>query len=92
MSAEGWYKDPFSLHENRWFSAGRPTDLVSDAGVEGKDAPPTDSYDGPLEDVAAVEAADGSDLLRAGSDWVPASERGIAAATIDQAGGTWRPT
>ena len=40
MDEEGWYADPFKIHEARWFSAGRPTDLVSDAGSESRDAPP----------------------------------------------------
>jgi hypothetical protein len=26
---EGWYEDPASRHEYRWFSDGVPTDLVA---------------------------------------------------------------
>jgi hypothetical protein len=37
---EGWYTDPFGLHEARWMSAGRPTKLVRDGTVESYDAPP----------------------------------------------------
>jgi hypothetical protein len=42
ISAEpqGWYEDPFRLHEARYFSAGRPTKLVRDGDVEGYDEPP----------------------------------------------------
>jgi hypothetical protein len=29
VEAEGWYRDPYELHTDRWFSAGRPTALVS---------------------------------------------------------------
>jgi hypothetical protein len=24
MHAEGWYRDPYGLHADRWFSNGRP--------------------------------------------------------------------
>lgn len=34
MKAEGWYQDPYKIHEDRWFSDGSPTALVRDAGVD----------------------------------------------------------
>lgn len=37
MEAEGWYRDPYLVHEDRWFSAGQPTKLVRDAGIEDYD-------------------------------------------------------
>ncbi len=37
---QGWDVDPFGLHERRYFSAGEPTNLVSDGGVESYDPPP----------------------------------------------------
>jgi hypothetical protein len=37
---EGWYTDPFGQHEARWMSAGTPTKLVRDRGVESYDDPP----------------------------------------------------
>jgi len=37
---EGWYQDPFRLHEARYFSAGRPTRLVRDGDVESYDEAP----------------------------------------------------
>ena len=37
---QGWYEDPFRLHEARYFSAGRPTKLVRDGRVESYDEPP----------------------------------------------------
>ena len=37
---EGWYRDPFAIHEDRWMSQGRPTKLVRDGGVEANDPPP----------------------------------------------------
>jgi hypothetical protein len=39
-SAEGWYRDPYGIHQDRWFSAGTPTSLVRDGGTEGHDDPP----------------------------------------------------
>ena len=38
--AEGWYRDPFAIHEDRWMSQGRPTKLVRDGGAEAYDPPP----------------------------------------------------
>jgi hypothetical protein len=66
VQAEGWYRDPYLAHEDRWFSAGQPTKLVRDGEVEDYDPPP----DGPPK-LALVEArqsqpSDGSDLRRAG--------------------------
>jgi hypothetical protein len=52
--AQGWYLDPYGRHEQRWFSAGRPTVLVRDQGVEGHDQPPDTPP--PLPLVAAPEA------------------------------------
>ncbi len=38
---QGWQADPFGLHELRYFSAGNPTKLVRDAGVDAYDEPPS---------------------------------------------------
>jgi len=43
-SLEGWYTDPFELHEARWMSQGTPTHLVRDDGVEGNDPPPNEPF------------------------------------------------
>jgi hypothetical protein len=37
---QGWYRDPFGNHDERWFSGGRPTNLVRDQGTESYDAAP----------------------------------------------------
>jgi hypothetical protein len=37
---EGWFTDPYGRHEARWLSAGHPTKLVRDGGVESYDEPP----------------------------------------------------
>jgi hypothetical protein len=64
VEAEGWYRDPFELHADRWFSAGRPTALVRDGGVESHDAPPSANFDGPLVEVSHPDPA-ADDLNRA---------------------------
>lgn len=61
MAAEGWYCDPFGVHQHRWFSVGWPTDLVRDAGHESRDAPPAGDYLKPLLEIADT-SVDGNDL------------------------------
>jgi hypothetical protein len=56
----GWCNDPYGRHEHRWLTAGKPTALVGDGGVESQDPPP----DGPfiLEPVLLEDnAADGDE-------------------------------
>lgn len=66
MDAEGWYRDPWDRHEERWWSAGRATALVRDGDVEGHDPPPAETWDGELEALTPPETDDGAtDLLRA---------------------------
>jgi hypothetical protein len=55
MKAEGWYVDPYELHQARWVSDGTPTKLVRDNGVVSYDPPPITPYKGPLEPVAGSE-------------------------------------
>jgi hypothetical protein len=52
MKEEGWYTDPYRLHEKRWFSDGSPTKLVSDGGIEATDPPPNTPFIEPPEPVA----------------------------------------
>ncbi len=65
---QGWFVDPFGLHQHRWFSQGRPTALVRDGRAEAQDPPP----DRPLPDrlvpapVAQPPAQPSDDRLRAG--------------------------
>ena len=67
MHEEGWYTDPFGLHEARWMSDGKPTGLVRDGVVEATEAVP----DGPptaTPQRLVAEGADGlatSDVLQA---------------------------
>jgi hypothetical protein len=66
--AQGWYQDPYAIHEDRYLSDGVPTKLVRDDGQESYDPPP----DRPLPPGRLVsaeqpddEAMNGADLHRA---------------------------
>jgi hypothetical protein len=48
---QGWCADPFQLHEERYFSSGRPTKLVRDGKLESYEDPP--SYDVPDDEPEA---------------------------------------
>jgi hypothetical protein len=61
----GWCNDPYGRHEHRWLTAGEPSVLVGDGGVESQDPPP----DGPfvVEPVLMGDnSVDGDDLRRVG--------------------------
>jgi hypothetical protein len=66
-SAEGWYLDPYGVHEQRWISEGRPSNLVRDGDQESKDEssdrPPSHPYAPIPIDLAGSPGR--SDLLRA---------------------------
>lgn len=63
-AAEGWFGDPYGLHEDRWFSEGDPTKLVRDGGVESYDDPPAGPRPGPPAPLPEEEGSPG-DLRRA---------------------------
>jgi hypothetical protein len=65
--AEGWFEDPYRLHQYRWFSKGKPSKLVRDGQIETEDAPPDMPYVGALVREASDTArnAGGADLRRA---------------------------
>jgi hypothetical protein len=65
MEAEGWYVDPYGVHEDRWISGGSPTGLVRDGGVEAQDPPPALPFTGELQPSPEREVVDGEDLRRA---------------------------
>ena len=65
MKAQGWYRDPYGLHEDRYFSDGQPTKLVRDGSVECYDPPPPGAPDRELVEVTPSESGDGLDLRRA---------------------------
>jgi hypothetical protein len=65
MQPQGWYQDPYGVHEDRYFSEGQPTKLVRDGEGEVYDPPPPGEPPEPLIEVPEVEPLDGSALLRA---------------------------
>jgi hypothetical protein len=56
---QGWSADPFGVHEERYFSAGRATKLVRDRKVESYDDPPSATYRVPDEAAEAERFAPG---------------------------------
>jgi hypothetical protein len=65
VKAQGWYRDPYGLHEDRYFSAGQPTKLVRDGGAESYDPPPPRPSAVELVEVTPSPPTNGSDLRRA---------------------------
>ena len=65
MDAQGWYRDPYLVHEDRYFSAGEPTKLVRDGGIESYDPPPAGPPKAALVEVPVARPSDGSELQRA---------------------------
>jgi hypothetical protein len=71
---QGWCTDPWGRYEERWFSAGRPTELVRSQGRELSDPVPRSVPDAMPAPVSWGDGqADGIDLLR--SDRASASAR-----------------
>ena len=66
MKAQGWYRDPYGMHEDRYFSDGHPTKLVRDHGAESYNPPPPHPPEVELVEVAHRPPAAASDLRRVG--------------------------
>ena len=82
MKAQGWFRDPYRVHEDRYFSDGRPTKLVRDDGVECYDPPPPGPPEVELVEVSDTQPAEASDLRRA-------DERAAGKAVFDQEAAFW---
>lgn len=65
MKAQGWYRDPYGVHDDRYFSDGHPTKLVRDGRVESYDLPPPRPPEVELVEVIHRPLTYGSDLRRA---------------------------
>jgi hypothetical protein len=65
VKAQGWYRDPYCVHEDRYFSDGQPTKLVRDRGAECYDPPPPVPPKMELVEVEQSQPGDGSDMRRA---------------------------
>lgn len=64
-AAEGWYRDPYGIHQDRWFSAGTPTALVRDQGTEGHDDPPGYPPPAPPAEIPETDQFPADDFRRA---------------------------
>jgi hypothetical protein len=62
---EGWFTDPYELHEARWLSNGRPTKLVRDGEATSYDEPPEGEFTRVPQPIEPGPNAGPSDLLRA---------------------------
>jgi hypothetical protein len=96
--AQGWYRDPWAIHEDRYFSGGTPTKLVRDGSRESYDEPPPGESPPEAGLVSAErlpdEANGGSDLRRAdGAADDPPYEAGKARRAVldvfDRTSGQW---
>jgi hypothetical protein len=65
VKAQGWYRDPYCIHEDRYFSDGQPTRLVRDGSMECYDPPPPGPPKAELAEVRQSQTGDGNDLRRA---------------------------
>lgn len=65
MKAQGWYRDPYCVHEDRYFSDGQPTKLVRDGSAESYDPPPPGPPPIELVEAEHSQLADSSELRRA---------------------------
>jgi hypothetical protein len=65
MEAQGWYRDPYGIHEDRYFSQGQPTKLVRDGTTDSYDPPPPGPPRAAVVEASRVQPTDGSDLRRA---------------------------
>jgi hypothetical protein len=65
MKPQGWYRDPYCVHEDRYFSDGQPTKLVRDCGLEAYDAPPPGPPAVEPDEMTPIGPNYGSDLHRA---------------------------
>jgi hypothetical protein len=94
--AEGWYRDPFAIHEDRWMSQGQPTKLVRDGGAESYDPPPDLPLPAELVPAdsgsGAVGGSDEASREPGYNDW-RASRAALdsisGGAVVDEPGGEW---
>jgi hypothetical protein len=93
LRAEGWYKDPYVKHDDRWFSDGAPTSLVRDGGIESRDPPPDTPCPTTLvRSETSNPASDGSDLRRADdAEREPPYDRGGAVEAVFDDMTLWGP-
>jgi hypothetical protein len=76
------------VHEDRWFSAGQPTRLVRDGGIDDYDPPPAGPPKTERIEVRHSQPSEGSDLRRADDPKAGAlyDPKAVAWSTIDSMG------
>lgn len=82
-AAEGWYRDPYGIHQDRWFSAGTPTSLVRDGDAEGRDDPPAYAPPVPLEEIPDNDPFP-EDALRRADDAEVSADQGDRPEAFDR--------
>ena len=90
--AEGWYRDPYGIQQDRWFSAGTPTSLVRDQGAEGHDDPPGYPPAGPPAEITDIDRFPEDDLRRADEPEARIQDGDLRRADEADAGRGDRPT
>lgn len=83
MEAEGWYRDPWGVHDDRWLSGGHPTSLVRDGDVESKDEPPSGLVPGPLIESPPRESGP-DDVHRADEQIEPYSREKLVRVVLER--------
>jgi hypothetical protein len=85
VSPEGWYRDPFGLHDARWISDGVPTDLVRDDGVESRDEAPGVLFPEMLVEADDMSRRAGDGDVRRADDGANGSEPYSARTAVESA-------
>jgi len=92
VNAQGWYLDPYRMHEDRYFSDGQPTKLVRDGKAETYDPPPPGRPDVELIQASRSQPNDGSDLRRADDPSAgPVTSDGRPFWALLESNGVWGP-
>jgi hypothetical protein len=68
MPVQGWFRDPYGIHEDRYFSQDSATRLVRDHGAESYDDPPPWVPVEPLVPLPSSPGDDHPDPRRADDD------------------------
>jgi hypothetical protein len=68
VQPQGWCRDPYGNHDERWFSGGQPTNLVRDQGTESYDEPPQERL---LPSPHSSPPDEELPSARAGREWRP---------------------
>jgi hypothetical protein len=84
VEKQGWYEDPSSRHEYRWFSEGLPTALVADGQANSQDPIDIDDIEA-YRDMELAQPPDDGPLLVQPSDKPPSRVNAWGAS------GIWTP-